>query len=132
MFETETDVKMHDTDAAGTLFFANYFKIAHTAYEAFMKSIGCGLDYIINESDYLTPIVHAEADYKKGLFLGNNLAVSMKAEIGTTSFTLSYEFRDGDGNVAAKLQTVHVSVNKKSREKIPLPEKIRQGLLSIA
>ena len=131
MFETQTDVKLHDTDAAGILFFANYFRIAHTTYEAFMKSIGCGLDYIIRASDYLLLIAHAEADYDRGLSHGDKFTISLKAKIGQTSFTLSYLVKDGDGNVAATLRTVHVSVDKKNGEKIPLPEEVRQGLLSI-
>jgi len=96
-----------------------------------MKSIGCGLDYIIRASDYLILIAHAEADYERGLCLGEKLTISLKAEIGKTSFILSYLFKDGNGNVAARLRTVHVSVNKKNGEKIPLPENLRHGLLSI-
>lgn len=132
MFETQTDVKLHDTDAAGILFFANHFRIAHSTYESFMKSIGCGLDYIIRESDYLLLIVHAEADYKRSLFLGDNFTISLKAEIGRTSFVLAYSFTDAQGNVASILRTVHVAIDKKTREKIPLPEKVRQGLLGLA
>ncbi|NVL90893.1 MAG: acyl-CoA thioesterase [Desulfobacterales bacterium] len=128
MFETEINVKLHDTDAAGMLFFANHFRIAHTAYEDFMKSINCSLDYIIRESDYLIPIVHAEADYERGLYLGEKFTISLKAEVGQTSFTLSYLFKDEDGNVAARLRTVHVTISKKNGEKIPLPENVRQGL----
>jgi YbgC/YbaW family acyl-CoA thioester hydrolase len=129
--ETKTYVKLHDTDAAGLLFFSNYFKIAHTAYEKFMKSIGCGLDHIIETSDYLVPIAHAEADYERGLCLGDKFSVSLKAEIGQTSFTLSYLFKDQEGNVAARLKTVHVTVDKKSGEKIPLPQGLRHGLSAI-
>lgn len=130
-FEMQADVKLNDTDAAGILFFANYFRIAHTAYEAFMKSIGCGLDHIIRKSNYLLPIVHAETDYKRGLHLGDEFTISLKAQIGQTSFTLSYLFTDAHGNVAAKLRTVHVSVDKKTGEKIHLPEEIRKGLATI-
>ena len=132
MFETQTDVKLHDTDAAGILFFANHFRIAHTAYEAFMKSIGCGLDHIIKKSNYLLLIAHAEADYNRGLYLGDEFTISLKAEIGETSFVLSHFFKNAHGNLAAKLRTVHVSVDKKTGQKIPLPEKVRQGLLSIS
>ena len=133
MFETKTNIKLHDTDAAGMLFFANHFRIAHTAYEAFMKSIGCGLDYIIRASDYLILIAHSEADYKRGLFLGDNLSISLKADsIGQSSFTLSYTFKNSDGNIVAEIQTVHVSVDKKTGNKIPLPDKLRIGIHSIS
>ena len=43
MFETKTNIKLHDTDAAGITFFANHYRIAHTAYEALSIS---GLDAV--------------------------------------------------------------------------------------
>jgi len=132
MFETQVDVKLHDTDAAGLLYFANYFRIAHTAYEEFMESVGCGLDRIIGAADYLILIAHAEADYESGFFLGDKLTIGIRAEtIGETSFVLSYLFKDGEGKVAAKLRTVHVAVNKKSEKKTPLPEEILMGVRTI-
>jgi len=131
MFETQSDVKLPDTDAAGILFFANHFRIAHNAYEAFMKTIDCSLNHIIRESSYLLPIAHAEADYKGILSLGDKFSVSMKATVGKTSFSLSCAFKDGKGNIAAQVRTVHVAVDKRTGEKIPLPEKVKEGLLSI-
>lgn len=133
MFETKTNIKLNDTDAVGVVFFANHFRIAHTAFEAFMKSIGCGLDYIIRASDYLLLIVHSEANFKHGLFLGDSLSISLKADsIGQTSFTMSYTFKDSDSNIVAEIQTVHVSIDKKTGNKIPLPDKLRIGIQSIS
>jgi len=131
MFESKTEVRVHDTDAAGAVFFANYFRMAHAAYEALMKSIGCGLDKIINQSDFLLPVVHAEADYKKGLCLGDELTISLKAEVGKSSFVISYQFTDGLGNVAAELKTVHASIDRGTRKTIPIPEDIKTGLATI-
>ncbi|MFH1688405.1 MAG: thioesterase family protein [bacterium] len=132
MFETKTNIKLHDTDAAGITFFVNHFRIAHTAYEAFMKSIGVGLDFIIRDADYYVLIAHAEADYKRPLFHGDSLTITLKAEsIGNSSFVLGYEFNDGRERLAATLRTVHVAIDKKSGEKMPLPEKLRLGLDSI-
>jgi 1,4-dihydroxy-2-naphthoyl-CoA hydrolase len=131
MFETTTVIRVHDTDAAGVVFFANYFRIAHTAYEEFMTSIGCGLDEIINRSDFLLPVVHAEADYKKSLCLGEELTISLQADLRKSSFVMSYRFNDSNGDVAAELKTVHVSIHQKTRKIIPLPEAIKKGFASI-
>lgn len=130
-FQIETQVGLHDTDAAGIVFFGNHFRMAHSAYEAFMQSIGCGLNKIIGESSYLLPIVHAEAYYKHPLHLGDRITISVKSEPGETSFVLSYLFTDAHGKVAAQLKTAHVSVDTKTGKKISLPDKLRQGLLSI-
>ena len=131
MFEIKVDVRLYDTDAAGIVFFANYFRIAHDAYQVFMKSIGHGLDRIIGQSDYLLPIVHAEADYKKPLVLGNTVTVSMKGQVKDTSFLVSYTLKDGGGITVAQLQTVHVAMDKKTGKKIALPEEIKKGLSTI-
>ena len=133
MFETQTVIKLHDTDAAGVTFFANFFRIAHTAYEALMTSIGCPLEYIISSADYLVLIAHAEADYERPLVLGEKVSIAVKTmSIGNSSFTLEFAFRGGDGQPAATVKTVHVSVDKKTGDPIPIPEKIRISLQSIA
>ncbi|MBW2319215.1 MAG: hypothetical protein JRF24_11180 [Deltaproteobacteria bacterium] len=82
--------------------------------------------------DFLLPIVHAEADYKGGLCLGDEFDIFLKSEVGDSSFVLSYSFKDSDGNVSAEIKTVHVSVNKETKKKIPLSEKLRKGLLTIS
>jgi 1,4-dihydroxy-2-naphthoyl-CoA hydrolase len=131
MFETTLHIKLYDTDAAGIVFFANHFRLAHDAYEAFMKSIGCRLDRIIIETDYLLPVVHAEADYKRPIPVGATIGVSMTAAVRETSFVLSYQMKDEDGELVATLETVHVAVDRKTGAKIPLPKEIKDGLLTI-
>ncbi len=132
MFETKTVIKLHDTDAAGITFFVNHFRIAHTAYEAFMKSIGAGLDEMIRDAGHFILIAHAEADYERPLFHGQTVSLALKAEsIGNSSFVLAYEFRTDEGEVAAKVKTVHVTIDKKSGKKVRLPKTILDGLKSL-
>ena len=42
-FEYRFSIRLHDTDAAGVLFFAHLLRHAHDAYEAFMEQAGFGL-----------------------------------------------------------------------------------------
>jgi 1,4-dihydroxy-2-naphthoyl-CoA hydrolase len=131
MFTIDFSVRLPDTDAAGILFFGNYFRLAHDAYEAFMESIGFSLRHIIREADFLVLIAHAEADYEKPLRLGDKVTVELVIEsVRQTSFVLSYSLKDAQNDVAAKVQTVHVTVEKKSGDKIPLPEMLRTKLAS--
>lgn len=129
MFETKTIIKLHDTDAAGVTFFVNYFRIAHTAFEALMHSVGFGLDYIIGSAEFLILIARAEADYMRPLRLGDKVTIRIKTEsVGTNSFVLEYQFRDSNGRQAAVVRTVHVNIDKKTGKKLELPEKLRIGL----
>ena len=132
VFEEAGEVKLADTDAAGVLFFANAFKLAHNAYESFMASIGLSLNRIIRSSDYLLPIVHAEADYKSPLRLGDRFSVSLKSKVQTHSFVLTAYFKGAAGDIAAEVRTVHVSVSKGSGKKTPLSDELRKGLMTIS
>ena len=132
MFTIDFSVRLPDTDAAGILFFGNYFRLAHDVYEAFMESIGFSLRHIVQEADFLVLIAHAEADYEKPLRLGDRATVELEVEsIGQTSFVLSYSLKDAQNGVLAKVKTVHVTVDKKSGDKIPLPEKLREKLANV-
>jgi len=132
MFKMNSSVRLSDSDAAGILFFGNYFRLAHDAYEAFMESIGFSLSDMITKADFLILIAHTEADYEKPLRLGEKLAVELTVEeIGQTSFVLSHRLKDAQNDVAAMVKTVHVTVDKKNGGKIPLPEKLREKLAGV-
>jgi 1,4-dihydroxy-2-naphthoyl-CoA hydrolase len=128
-FKYRTSIRLHDTDAAGHLYFASYLRLAHEAFEAFLDSADIGLGYILRESDYLMPVVHVEADYKRSIFLGEPVDVLVKAShIGKTSFSISYEFSEGDGEEVAAAKIIHVVVDKESREKRPIPKELYSAL----
>ncbi|MEE8405217.1 MAG: hypothetical protein V3S17_07475 [candidate division Zixibacteria bacterium] len=40
MYLHKLTAQVHDTDAAGVIYFANFYRMAHSTYEAFMESIG--------------------------------------------------------------------------------------------
>ena len=129
MFTYETSVKLHNTDAAGLLFFADQFNLAHDCYELFMESIGFSFKHIIQESDFLLAIVHAEADFLQALYSGDRLTIKLKvAKIGTTSFTLAYDLTMDKKGTVGTAKTVHVCIDKSSREKKDLPDPLVAAL----
>ena len=129
MHRTDNTVKLTDTDAAGILFYGNYFKLAHDAYESFIDGIEFGLAYIINDADIWLLIAHAESDYRTSLRLGDKYAIEIRVDnIGRTSFTLKYDFLTLSGELIASLKTVHVAVSKATGKPVSLPEKLRANL----
>jgi 1,4-dihydroxy-2-naphthoyl-CoA hydrolase len=118
-----TKIRLHDTDAAGRLFFSNQFKIFHDAYESMLSDIGFGFSGILLDQKFFLPIVHAEADYKAPLFVDDPIETRVRvADIGRTSFTLAYEmFQSARGTVVGTGKTVHVTVDKDTGRKINLP-----------
>lgn len=129
MFTYHTTVQLHQTDAAGILFFGRYFFLAHDAYQAFVESLGLGFAKVLDEGEFLLPIVHAEADFKAPLVVGERVTVKLRVEsVGTSSFVLAYEVLKGDGSLSGTVKTAHVWVERKSFAKQPLPDWVRQAL----
>lgn len=132
MFTLETSVKLHDTDAAGLLFFANQFLFAHDAYEAYLNSQGLGFARLLHEGNYKLPIVRAEADYPRALAVGDRLTIEMTTEkLSTHSFVLAFRLVRPDRFEVGRVRTVHVCVDG-AGGKIPLPTDLRAALEKIA
>lgn len=122
-------VALHDTDAAGVLFFSHLFRHAHDAYEAFMDKIGFPLEHLLATNDYLLPLVHAEADYLQPMRHGDLVLIRLSLlRIGNSSFSLAYEFIGNEGQTLAKASTVHVAVNHDNHSKTPLPAALTSAL----
>ena len=129
MYKSKNYIKLPDTDAAGILFFANYIKLAHDVYEAFMAEVGFSLKYIINDAEFFLLIAHTEADYKIPLKLGENYSVNLKVEkIGRTSFVLKYDFFNSNDELSAIIKTTHVTVDKNSNQPDHIFEKLKSKL----
>ena len=132
-FEYQTTIKLYDTDAAGLLFFGNHFRIVHDVYQAFMENSGFNFARIIKQGEILVPIVHAEADYLEPLAVGDKLTIVMSAtNISEHSFTLNYDLRRADSTSVGTVQTVHVTIDRTTGKKMPLPTPLREALQKIA
>lgn len=129
MFAYKTVIKLHETDAAGLLFFSHQFKLMHDAYEALLEKIGFGFPALLRQKDYFLPIVHAESDYKKPLFVGDRLRIEVTvASVGRTSFSFSYRILNAKNILVGTGKTVHVTIDKKKQQKIPLPPDMRRAI----
>jgi 1,4-dihydroxy-2-naphthoyl-CoA hydrolase len=127
-FDSRFRVRLHDTDAAGILFYGHLFRHAHDAYEVFMSALGFPLDGLIRTGCRL-PLVHAEADYLMPMHHGEEIRVTVGvAALGGARFTLAYGFRDGVGALRARARTVHVHVADTGDGAAPLPDGLRAAL----
>lgn len=127
-FDYRFRVRLHDTDAAGIMFYGHLFRHAHDAYEGFMSSLGLPLDGLIRAGCRL-PLVHAEADYLMPLRHGDEIRVEVGvAVLGGAKFTLAYGFRDEAGALRARARTVHVHVAERGVGAAPLPDELRAAL----
>jgi len=128
MYSHPAVIQLHHTDAAGILFFGHLFMLAHDAYQAGMAVLGLDLRRILDEGTYLLPIVHAEADFKAPLRVGDAIDIRVTVErLGQGSFTLAYDFVQATGDVAATARTVHAAMAPGGGA-MALPEELRAAL----
>ena len=129
MFTYHTQIRLHDTDAAGLIFFANQFKIIHDAYELLLEKFGFSFPQMLKGGKYFLPIVHAESDYKAPLFVGDKITVAIKVgHIGASSFSFEYTIRNDHKTIVGTAKTIHVTINPKTHKKVSLPAKLRAAL----
>lgn len=126
MFTAKNKVRMHDTDMAGILYFANQFRFVHDAFEDFVEMEGITFQQVLQKEDFLFVIVHVEADYLGHLTIGDNLDIHVSVEnIGNSAFTILYYIYKKNGFLVGKAKTVHVTLDKATRKKMPIPEHLK-------
>jgi len=122
-------VRLHDTDAAGILFYANLFLYIHDAYEELLQLIGLPIASMLRDEPFILPIVQAEAQYFSPLHVGDEITVVVQVgSIGKSSFVLVFDLFAADDKLVGKAKTVHVAVSKQTQNKIALPEKLYRAL----
>jgi 1,4-dihydroxy-2-naphthoyl-CoA hydrolase len=126
MFKYQTAIRLRDTDATGVIYFAEQFRIALEAFEAFLKDRSFSLAKLLS-TDYLMPVVHAEGDYFSELRVGDEIEVSLSfGKIGTSSFAVDYElFRGSNKQLAGKVRIVHAFIKKGESLSAPIPDEFR-------
>ena len=123
-------IRLHDTDAAGVMFYGHLFRHAHDAYESFIEHLGFPLQELIGTRNtgpkVRLPITRAEARYERPLRLGDQVQVDLRvAEVRRRSFAIAYRFIDEQGYTCATAQTLHCLV---SEDDAGLPAKMRDAL----
>jgi 1,4-dihydroxy-2-naphthoyl-CoA hydrolase len=123
-FTYHRTIHFADTDAAGVVFFANFLRICHEAYEESLAASGIELKTFFAENAVIVPIVKSEASYLRPLFCGDKLRVSVTpAPVSETSFEINFVIvKEGLlEKVAARARTEHVCTSPGKRERAPLP-----------
>lgn len=128
VFTTAKTITFRETDAAGIMFFGNIFSFAHDVFEEFIREAGYSYDEWFNQRDILIPIRQTEAQFLSPFFPGKTYSVEAKVvSIGNTSFKMHYRFFKGE-RTHSEVFMVHALVNGKTKEKMPLPEIMKQRL----
>jgi len=121
-------VPFDEADGEGIVFFGNYFRLAHRAFEQFLPQVGISWREWFDHEKWGVPLRHVEADYLKPLKPGDEYEVRISvADFGESSVHFNYEFISG-GATMAKLKTSHVFVSRPDMKKLNVPEEFVKRL----
>jgi YbgC/YbaW family acyl-CoA thioester hydrolase len=85
-------VEFSDTDMAGIMHFANFFRFMETAEHGFFRSLGFSITMPGTEPRLGWPRVHALCDYQRPLRFEDEVEIHLLVSAKRTR-TLSYQFR---------------------------------------
>lgn len=96
-FTYKRRIAFHETDAAGVVYFANFFHLAEEAETHALASLGS----IVTRDGYLYPRVHVEADYLAPLRFFDEVAVHCNIlKIGSSSIHWIFKIDGPSGHCA--------------------------------
>jgi len=125
-------VRFGETDAAGVIHFHQLLRWCHEAYEESLQRFGIAPAAVFptpqHKPEVALPIVHCQADYRRPLVVGDELAMTLTpTRLDPGSFEVAYRF-EIDGAEVARGLTRHLAINATSRQRGPLPEPIQRWL----
>ena len=100
-FQTTRRVEFGDTDMAGIVHFANFFRYMEAAETEFLRTLGFSVAWHYNGQRVGFPRVSAACDYVKPAKFGDLLTVTVSIEkVGRKSVTYRFAFTRGADSIA--------------------------------
>src|SRR3954453_19429791 len=94
-------VKWGDTDAAGIVFYPNFYKWMDEATHEFLAAIGLPSSTLYSEQQVSVPLLEANCQFKSPLFFEDDVIVrSSVVEMQRKVFKISHKFFKGEKMVA--------------------------------
>ena len=132
-FRTTRLVEFGDTDMAGIVHFANFFRFMESAEHAYLRACGLSVVGRWQEQTITFPRVQATCDYLRPARFEDVLEVEVVLEhIGRTSVRYAFTFhRAGELLARGKITTVLCRVSDDhTLEPFEMPEELRAQLLA--
>jgi YbgC/YbaW family acyl-CoA thioester hydrolase len=133
VFRTTRRIEFADTDMAGIVHFANFFRFMEAAEVEFLRSRGLSVVVHLAGQKISFPRVSASCDYLRPARFEDLLEITVNVEkIGTKSVTYGFEFfRDGELLARGQVSSVCCRVDGRQLESIEIPAAIRQKIETV-
>jgi len=121
-------IRYGECDAQKVVFNARYGEYVDLAAAEFLRALGFEHEIQTAELDY--QVVRQTTEWRAPARFDQVLEISVSAQhLGTTSFTLTTEFRiAGEEALIATCETVYVNVDTRTLKKAPIPARLREAL----
>ncbi len=128
-------VQFSETDRAGVLYFAHYYRFMEEAEHAFWRSLG--LTSVVTEvdgSEISWPRVATSCEYCAPVHFDDELELALKvANVGDRSVTYVVEFRCRGRRIAlGRMTTVFCKIGNGEFKPVSIPESLRSKLEGLA
>ena len=133
-FKLTRRIEFAETDMAGIVHFANFFRMMEATEHAFFRSLGFSIHAHENGATTGWPRVSATCDYRAPLRFEEEVEIHLLvAEVRTRSIRYEFVFRkaaDGSEVARGKIAAVCASVDKATGKlvPVPIPEQIRAAI----
>ena len=126
-FHTTRRVEFGDTDMAGIVHFANFFRYMEAAETAFLRSLGGSVKLEWEGRTIGFPRVSASCDYLQPAFFEDVLDIEVRIDkIGRKSATYSFDFsRSGTFLAKGKVTSVCCKPGTRPMQSIEIPATFR-------
>ncbi len=122
-------IRFEDADPAGVIFYPRAIALAHAVVEELLCRSPLGWNAWFASPTHAAPIRRAEAEFFHPMRPGEKVTARASVEnLGETSVTFVVEFVNAAGNVAARVRTIHVLIDKNNGRPLPLTAEIRAAL----
>ena len=126
LYNFSYQISLQNTDAAGVVFFSEYYSIIHLAYESFLRENKISISNLIQNKIGL-PIQESNCIYLKPIYLDNNILITIQC-IERTDYYFILEYiwylDVNKTKIGAKLKTKHYCIDLSSYTKIVLPHHV--------
>ncbi|HEY2787276.1 MAG TPA: thioesterase family protein [Fimbriiglobus sp.] len=131
-FTTTRRVEFGDTDMAGIMHFANFFRFMESAETDFLRARGLTVAWTENGIKHGFPRVSAACDYQAPARFGDVLTVAVSVEkVGKKSVSYRFEFsRDGTPLATGRITSVLCRASAGGMESLTIPAELRAKIES--
>lgn len=130
-FSTKRRVEFGDTDMAGIMHFANFFRFMEAAETEFLRSLGLSVSWREGDERFGLPRVSVSCDYFKPLRFEDLVDIEVIVEkIGRSSVTYRFQFSlQGTSIATGRITAVHCRhLPGHGMESVDIPDRIRVQL----